>query len=464
MRVASLAVTVLVLAGCTYRASGDRPDVELPASLAAAVPPASVSSASAWPDPEWWRRFGSTELDALIVDARTRNQELAAAMARVRQAEALARVAKAPLLPAIGLDATASGQSYDSGTGATSGLYPAATLAASYEIDFWGRNSATAAAARAMLGASRYDRETVALTIVGEVATRYFQARAARTRLVIARRNLGTAQGVLGQVEARARAGTALPRELAQQRALVAMQEAAIPPLQQGEIDSLAALAVLLGRPAQGFTVREAGLDSVVPASVEPGLPSELLLRRPDIAFAEAQLAAAKADIAAARAAMFPRISLTGSAGVQSVALATVTGGTSFLYALVGGLTQPIFDNGALQGQLDYARARQEELTAAYRGVVIAAFADVQKALQAVANLVRQQAAQDVVVAQSRRAFALVSAQYRAGAEDLLTVLDTQRVLYAAEDQLEQIKLARLLALVGLYKALGGGWQGTSMQ
>ncbi|MBS0220794.1 MAG: TolC family protein [Proteobacteria bacterium] len=189
-----------------------------------------------------------------------------------------------------------------------------------------------------------------------------------------------------------------------------------------------------------------------------------MLERRPDIAAAEAQLAAAKANVAAARAAMFPRISLTGTAGVQSAALSTVTGGTSFLYALAAGLTQPIFDNGALAGQLDYAKARQEELVAIYRAAVLAAFADVQKAVQAVASFARQQAAQEVAVAESRQAFVLANAQYHAGAEDMLTVLDTQRTLYAAQDQLEQVKLSRLLALVGLYKALGGGWFSPSTQ
>jgi len=458
VRAAILVLAASTLAACTYQVDGSRPEVDLPASLA----PSAAPTASVWPDAEWWRRFGSPELDALIADARTHNQDLAAAVARVRQARASARVAAAPLVPGVGLNATATGQSYNDSTGATSGLYPEAILRASYEVDFWGRNSANAAAARAMLGASRYDQETVALTVVAEVAARYFQARAARARLAIARQNLGTAQVVLGQVEARARAGTALARELAQQRALAAMQEATIPPLQQGETDALASLAVLLGRPPQGFAVVETGLDSIVTAPVEPGLPSELLVRRPDIAAAEAQLAAAKANVAAARAAMFPSISLTAIGGVQTVALSSVTGGTSFLYALAAGLTRPIFDNGALEGQLDYAKARQDELTANYRAAVLAAFADVQKALQAVANLARQQAAQDTVVAESRRAFDLASAQYRAGAEDMLTVLDTQRTLYAAQDQLEQVKLARLQALVGLYKALGGGWYASS--
>jgi len=455
MRFVLLPLLAMLAAGaCAYHDEGKRPEAEMPSSLEAATPSASV-----WPDPEWWRRFGSAELDSLIVEARMRNQELAAAMARVRQAQALARVAQAPLLPALGLDASATGQGVNDQTGASSGLYPTASLAARYEIDFWGRNSAAAAAARSLAGASRYDQETVALTVVTEVANRYFQVRAARARLGIARQNLATSRSVLEQVAARARAGTALPRELAQQRALVAMQEAAIPPLERSEVEALAALAVLLGRPAQGFAVRQSGLDAIVPAPVEPGLPSELLVRRPDIAAAEAELAAARADVAAARAAMFPRISLTGTAGVQSAALSTVTGGTSFLYSLVAGLTQPIFDNGALAGQLEQAKARQEELVANYRAAMIDAFSDVQKALQATASLARQQAMQEVVVAESREAFALASAQYRAGAEDMLTVLDTQRVLYAALDQLEQVKLARLQALVGLYKALGGGWQ-----
>jgi NodT family efflux transporter outer membrane factor (OMF) lipoprotein len=454
MRGVALVLAALALTGCGYRDDGKRPEVELPATLGTAM-----QSASVWPDTEWWRRFGSAELDSLIAGARARNHELAAAVARVRQAQAVARVARALILPALGVEAAASGQNVNDQTGASGGLFPEGTLRASYEIDFWGRNSANTAAAAAAVAASRYDRETVALTIVSDVAIRYFQARAARARLVVAHDNMATAQAVLAQVEARIRAGTALARELAQQRALVAMQAAALPPLQQAESDALAALAVLLGRPAQGFSITGTGLGSIVPAAVAPGLPSGLLMRRPDIAAAEAQLAAARADVAAARAAMFPRIALTGMAGVQSAALSSVTGGTSFLYALAAGLTQPIFDNGALAGRLDQAKARQDELTANYRAAVIAAFADVQKALQAVSNLARQQAAQELVVAESRRAFALSSTQYRAGAEDMLTVLDTQRVLYAAQDQLEQTRLARLQALVGLYKALGGGWQ-----
>ncbi len=443
----------LLLGGCAYHPEAEPPTVDLPATLALADPAASA----AWPDEAWWHGFGSGELDGLVADAGARNEDLAAAVARVHQAQALARVAAAPLLPAVGVGADVSHQSYNDSTGVVSGTYGDATLTASYELDFWGRNSAAAAAARAALQASRYDRQTVTLTLTAGVADAYFQALSARERLVIGRSNLGAAHAILTLVEARARDGTALAREVAQQRALVATEDAAIPPLEQAEIEALATLALLLGRPPQGFTVAGKGLAPLMAPPVSPGLPSELLERRPDIASAEAQLAAADANVAAARAAMLPRIDLTAATGAQAALMSG--GGSGFLYSLAAGLTQPIFDNGALAGQRDYAKGQQEELVARYRSAVLAAFADVQKTLQALDHLRTQQAPQETVVAESRRAFDLATTQYRAGAEDLLTVLDTQRTLYGAQDQLSQIKLARLQAVVGLYKALGGGWK-----
>ncbi|MFT3802323.1 MAG: TolC family protein [Burkholderiaceae bacterium] len=162
--------------------------------------------------------------------------------------------------------------------------------------------------------------------------------------------------------------------------------------------------------------------------------------------------------MAAARAAMLPRIDLSASGSIQTVLASGASAGTASLYSLIAGLTYPIFDHGALAGQRDYTVARREELVTRYRSAVMAALGDVQKAWTVLDHLARQEAAQARVVEQSRRAFALDQLQYRAGTEDLLSVLDTQRTLYAAQDQIAQIKLARLQALVGLYKALGGGW------
>ncbi len=447
-------LVAFLLVGCAYQPHTDKPTVALPVTLAT-----TGSTTALWPDAAWWQGFNSPELDALIAAARRDNTDLAAAAARVRQTTAAARIAAAPLLPSVGLDADVSRQSTNGSSGALSGTYFNGTLTASYELDLWGRVGATSAAAAASLAASRYDREALALTLTADVASRYFQVLSARYRLAIARDNLANARAVLRMVEARARDGAALSREVAQQQALTNTEAAAIPPLIQAEMEALTALALLLDRPPQGFTIDGAGLDGIATPAVAPGLPATLLTRRPDIAEAEAQLAAADANVAAARAAMLPRIDLSGLTGVQQAVVSGATGGASFLYTLGAGLTQPIFDNGALAGQRDVAIGQREELLARYRGAVNAAFADVQRALQAINHATCEEREQDSEVAQSRRAFALAQTEYRAGAADLLTVLDTQRSLYAAQDALAQTRIARFQAVVALFRALGGGWR-----
>lgn len=444
-----------ILVGCADHALAP-PPVALPASLTAG---ASMPAAPPWPDPLWWQGFGSPELDALIAEARAGNPQLAAAVARVSQAAALVRIARAPLLPFAAFDADVVRQSANGSTGALSGTYTDATLSASYEIDFWGRERALAASARAHWEASRYDRETIALALTASVADAYFRVLGLRDRLTLAREGLGNGRAVLRQVEVRAQAGAALASDVAEQRALVATQEAAVAALTQSESDALTALAVLLDRPPQGFAVGASALSTLTLPALSPGLPSELLTRRPDIAAAEADLAAANADVAAARAALLPQIVLSGSAGVQTAAAVGLPGATGSLYTLAAGLTQPIFDHGALAGQRDYTIAQREEILARYRSTVVAAFADVQRALTARMALARERAAEETAVYEARRALGLVTAQYRAGAADLFSVLDAERAQFAAQDALSQVELAQLQAEVALFEALGGGWR-----
>ncbi len=413
-----------------------------------------------WPDGHWWQGFGSQELDGIIVEAGSANGQVAAATARVRQAAALTRIAGAPLFPSVNVGSAISRDSENgSGTfGSSSGTFGDLTLSASYEIDFWGRNHATLAAAKESLKASEFDRQVLALTITAGAADAYFEILSVRERLALAQQNVANAHAVLNQVEARARAGTALAREVAQQRALLATQEATIPPLAQAETATLSALAVLLDKPPQSILVSGTGLDALGAPALGAGLPADLLTRRPDIAAAEARLAAADANIAVARAAMLPRVNLNGSVGPQIAAVSGESLATGLLYGLAAGLTQPIFNGGALAGQKDLAVAQKEELVAEYRTALVSAVADVETALGAVNRLKLQEAKQEAVVRESQRAFDLADTEYRAGAEELLTVLDVQRTLFQAQDGLVQLKLARLEAAVALFKALGGGW------
>ncbi len=463
------ATLTLVLAGCAITQIPLEPvqKVEVPSQwsdpsalstpgVAQAGAPAD-SSKPVVLDVDWWRQFGSAELSALVTEGQQNNLEIAAAVSRVHQAEANARIAGAPLLP----DADIASSAYrtlplggGAATTTASGL-----LEVNYEIDFWGKNKAGLMAAEASLRANLYDRETVALTVTSGIVSTFLQVLSLRDRLEIAQQNVGNAQRVLKLVEAQSRAGAASPLDLARQRSALAGQQAALPDLMQQERDAQTALAILLGRPPQTFTVSEKGLAAIRMPQITPGMPSELLTRRPDIRRAEARLVAANANVAVARAALFPSIRLTGSTGAQSSALLSLFDGPNLLANLGASLTAPIFDSGRLNSRRDLAIAQKQELVQVYRSAVIGALSEVEKSLGAIRSLEERYRLKSQEVDQARFAFELSEIRYRVGAEDLMTVLDTQRSLSDAQNQLGQIKLLRLQATVSLYKALGGGWK-----
>ncbi len=409
--------------------------------------------------PGWWRSLGSAELDALMHTAQAQSLDAAAAAARLRQAEATARQAGAALLPAVNATLDASRQARFSGGSSTDGTAAnryAAGFAASYEIDFWDRLRAGHDSALASLQASAFDRDTVGITLAAAVAEAWLRLVGGRERLAIAVLNLQSAERVLALVDSRTRAGAATALELAQQRGLVATQRQAIELLRQQVQGHHMALAMLLGQTTPPAVLADT-LAPLQPPAIGAGLPAELLVRRPDIARAEAQLAAAHADVQAARAALLPRITLSAGLGVGGD-----RPGRAFehpLYSLAAGLTAPIFDAGRLAAGADIAQARRDELLARYQAAIVAAVGDAELALQAVAGTGAQIAAQAQVLEQAQQAHTLAQVRYRAGADTLLTLLDAQRTLYAAQDMAAQLRQARLLASVGLYKALGGGWQ-----
>jgi NodT family efflux transporter outer membrane factor (OMF) lipoprotein len=421
-----------------------------PPQTPAAFEQAATPTAPIWPASDWWRAFGSTELDQLIGTTQSGNLNVAAAEARVLQADARVRQSGAALLPTVGLNADARQQTNSGSFGVS--------LGASYEFDFWGRNRDLLQATQAASKATRADRETVALTATAGTATTYFQLLSLRERLAIAQQNLETAQSVLSITEARVRDGVATQLDLAQQRAQIAGLQSVIPQLEQQEMQTRAALALLLGLPPEGFDIGAVSLDNIVLPEVAPGLPSELLVRRPDIVSAEAALESAHANVAAARAAFFPTISLTGSGGLASAALTGLITNPVSSFSLALSLAQTIFDAGRLSAQSDEAKAREQELIATYRNAAITAFSEVETSLAAIAHLAEQEAYQAEVVTQSEQAFNIAEARYREGVADFISVLDAQRTLYQARDQLGQLRLARLQAIVALYKALGGGW------
>jgi NodT family efflux transporter outer membrane factor (OMF) lipoprotein len=453
-RLACLGVAML-LGACAITGNAPAPAPGMPQAFA--EPPAPDAAV---PAPDWWGAFGSQELSSLVAAAVAANPDLAIAAERVRQAEAQVRIAGATLFPALNFDAgTSRRETRADGGSRQTGNASSATLSASYELDLWGKNAAAVRSAEAALRASRFDRETVRLTLLAGVANAYFQVLSLRGRLAIARENLGVAERVFAVVDSRVRNGAASALDLARQQGAVLAQRAAIPPLELQERQTLFALAILLGRAPEGFDTSASAVTALAVPRVAPGLPAQLLVRRPDLASAEAQLAAANANVAAARAALLPGIGLTGSAGLASDVLLNFLNGPTATFAIGASLLQPIFDGGRLRAQADVAASRERELVENYRKAVLAALADVESTLATGGRTAEQELLQEKVVEQARLALKLAEIRYREGADDLLTALDAQRTLFQAEDQLAQIRLSRLQASVGLFKALGGAWK-----
>jgi NodT family efflux transporter outer membrane factor (OMF) lipoprotein len=234
---------------------------------------------------------------------------------------------------------------------------------------------------------------------------------------------------------------------------------ASVPSLEQQLSQTVHALALLIGRAPEALEAPQGSMATLSGPGIGAGLPSELLARRPDVAEAEANLMAANANIRAARAAFFPSIELTGSAGFASLALANAISSQSHVFAVGASLTQPIFQGGALQGRYEFTQARYDELVASYRKAVFSALGNVEDSLVAVRQTEEQTRRQETAAATARRAHDIALAQLKSGVVSILTVLNTEAAMFSAEDALVQARFARLQALVSLFGALGGGWQ-----
>lgn len=457
--VAALAVTA---AGCILKADLPDPALDVPQGYRFAARGKAAEAAP--PALDWWRAFRSPELTALMEAAQTANLDIAAATARIVQADAQARLAGAALLPT--LNGTAQDTRSKSSGASSSGLTNigrnvttySASLSASYEIDFWGKNRDATLAAEETANANRFDRDVVALTTYAAVANAYFLVLSSQDRIRIAQRNIASAQRIYDAIKQRLDAGTMSDLDLAQQASVLATQQAAVPQLRQTLEQNVNALATLVSRPPESVRVAGGSLVRLAVPRVTPGMPSELLTLRPDIRRQEADLASATANVGNARAQFFPSIQLTAQGGYQSAALAALFTPNAVFYSIAASATQPIFDGGRNLANFDYQKARQDELLQTYRKTVVSAFADVDNALIAIKQTSERLRLQTAAEAASRRAFDLSEQRLRAGTIDIVTLLNTQLTLFQAEDTLAQAQLARLQAIVSLYQALGGGW------
>lgn len=420
------------------------------------------STAPVWPSQTWWQGFQDPQLDELILKAQTYNWDLYQATARVRQADARARQAGAAFLPAVDLNANANSFYGDShGISAHETDY-GASLGVSYDLDFWGKHRDASDSADSVRRASRADQATVALAVTAGVATTYFQLLAVQEHLEIATANIKATEATLGIVQRRVTAGYAAGSDLSQQRANLAAQRAGLPALEQQGLEFRGALAVLLGEAPERLSLRAAKLADVQAPTVRPGLPSELLTRRPDLVSAESALLAAHADLSLARKAYLPDIKLTASGGVAYPALAAAVKtlpGFGLAASAGATLTQAIFDGGRIRYKIEESDAREQELLGAYRAAVLAGLSDVENALGSVEHLSQQESALRQQVDESQRVLRAARLRYMVGSADFLVVTDAQRSLYGAQDQLADMHRARLAGVVTLFKALGGGWE-----
>jgi NodT family efflux transporter outer membrane factor (OMF) lipoprotein len=472
------------LSGCVLDWEKPEATVETPPTFRAASKPRSAPPIPA--AKEWSKGFGSSELPGLVQKALDQNLDIAAAVARIEQADAQARINSSPLWPSLTGNSiarrTQSPASISSATSTTASTDTTTTtgagassllrtrranffqlqLTASYEIDFWGKNQDASNAARLLAHASRFDRDVIEISTIASVANAYFQVLTAQDRIRIAKDNIKIAATVLAAIKARLDVGTATALDYSQQESVLATQRASVPPLEQTLRQTKNTLAVLMGLPPETSVVNGGSLTRLRFPKIEPGLPSELLLRRPDIAEAEARLESAEFSVLQARAAFFPSIQITGYYGVQSVALRSLFRPEAIAWQIAGNLAQPVFDGYNLQGQLLLQKGKYAELAQTYQKQILTAFSDVENALIAIEETRRQLKLQAEAVAAARRAYEVAEARLREGTIDIITLSTTETTLFQNQDVLAQVRLAHFQAATSLYQALGGGWSGVT--
>jgi outer membrane protein, multidrug efflux system len=454
----------LFFAGCAVGPNYKRPPVNAPQTFRGETDVSTNSFASL----PWWQVFHDDNLQSLIRLALTNNYDLRIAVTRVEQARAIAAEARSQFFPQLNYAGTAgqgqnvSGNSAPSPTG-TSGRVYAADANASWEIDLWGRIRRLNESARAQFLASREARRDVMISLIAQVAQNYFQLLALDRQLEIARQSTNSFGESLKLFNDQLRGGVASKLETSSAEALMDSAAATIPELEQQVAMQENQLSVLLGQNPGAILRGDSLLEDQLPPEVPAGLPSALLERRPDIREAEQQLRSANAQVGVAKADFFPQLNLTGLFGEVSSDLSTFTsGGGDIAWSIAAGLTGPIFHGGQLRAQYAQARAAREQFALQYQATILNAFLEISDALISREKLAEARTHQSRAVDAYKVAVKISMERYRLGSADYFEVLQEQQLLFPAENSLVQTQLDQLLAVVQLYRALGGGWHGTN--
>jgi multidrug efflux system outer membrane protein len=446
----------------------ERPPIKSPDVFRGADPAAPVDQTSIG-DLKWFEVFQDPALQDLVRTAMTQNYDLRTAMARINAARANLGLTRSNQFPQFeaGADLTTTRISKNGSegfltttTGRRNFSFGEVLLnLLTFELDIWGRLRQQTKAARAELRASEEDRRTAQTTVVSDVATGYLSLLELDDELEISKRTLATRQDSLRLIKLRHQGGLATLLDVRQAEELVYQATQTIPDIERAIEQTENAISLLLGENPHPITRgRPLSQQTELPA-VPAGLPSALLDRRPDIRSAEATLEAQNALVYAAKAAYFPRISLTGALGFQSDSLGSLFSGPSSAWTFIPQITQPIFTAGRLKSNVKLARAQREYALIQYQTVIQTAFREVSDALVQYRKEKEIRVQQELLVETLRDRSRLAYIRYNGGVDTLLNALDADRDLFAAELGLAQTKRDELLALVQLYKALGGGWQ-----
>ena len=449
------ACIALLLCGCAVGPDYRRPDLPVPDAYLRAPPQASPRSLA---DAGWWEIFGDARLTALIDEALRDNLDLGIAASQILQAQGQLSVARSPIFPQVSAQLQAThGNENTSFTNVSSFL---ATLGLTWEIDFWGRYRRATEAARAALLATEEGQRNVAVSLVAGVAQQYLQLNALRQRVEIVQRTAAAQRDTLRLVRELAEHGVQSAAEVRQAESQLLTTENQIPGLERQIATTEDALALLLGKPPRTFAVPAELPANALPPSAPPGLPSQLIDRRPDIRQAEQQLIAANANVGVAKARFFPAISLTGAFGRASNLLrGLVESGAQNVHTASLGVDVPIFTGGALTGNYEAARAQAEQAALAYRRTVLVALQEVSDALVSLDRNRAEVEGNRERARVSAESLRLAELRFRSGVISFLEVLDAQRQLFSAQLDLNASELNQRLSAVQLYRALGGGWK-----
>jgi NodT family efflux transporter outer membrane factor (OMF) lipoprotein len=438
-----ISLLALGLSACNVTPDFVKPSVEMPEKWRNENSVANKTVV----DSKWWQTFGSPELNQLIPQAIAYNNDLAAAQQRVEQAKAQAKIAGANLYPMLGIQGNTAHNVDETGEIGKQN----ASFTVSYEVDLWGKNKAAQEAGSTRLLSQVFARDALQLVVMSNVSQAYFNLLALRERQQIASAFLQNVNDVLTIINARFKAGAVSELDVVQQKTELANAKASLDLLNQQYALAENALAILLGKPPQATKNTEPFLTVQMP-KFELLQPANLLERRPDIRQIEMELLAANADIGIARAAFYPKLQLnldTILATPQPAGIAA---------SLAAGLVQPIFQGGRLDGNLEYANARQAELVETYRKTVLTAFKEVEDAVVIRTNSTRRLKMLSEAVDNATQSYQLSLQRYRIGLIDYQVLLNTQRSLLTAENSKVQARLDVLVALVQIYQALGGGF------